>query len=160
MPLQQVPIKYGWVRGGKVSIPLQMGASEVINNRSGKFITLDANKLGEISGAGDVIFGFVEAPAETTLSAEGGTIYNCIIDPTAVFRVAINVGTLVTDGLQGAANSVLGESCGLTIVSDVQGVDLDTGADNFVFIVGGDIINNNYIDVMINYATVTKTALT
>ena len=136
-------MKYGWIGGGKVSVQIEMGASEVIKAASGRFITLDANGRGEIAGDGDAaIFGFVEAPEETTSTTEGGTKYNCIIDPTAKFRIPVDSGTYVA--------SMRGESCDLAVSSDIQGVQLDATAEDTIILIDGDVDDNDYVDVMMN----------
>lgn len=123
--------KFGWVCGGKAAIPLPMGASEVIKALGGRFVTLDASGRGEITVAASTkIFGWVEGPEETTSSTEGETKYNCIIDPTAVFRIPIISGTY-TDALRG-------KTCDLAVSSGIQGAAVGTSARDIIAIVNGN----------------------
>ena len=136
-------LKFGWLRGTKLSVSLPMGASEVINNLSGKFVTMDANGRGEITDDGDEdLFGWVESAAGTTDAAEGGTTLNCIIDLNAVFRLPTTGATLI--------QSMIGKTFDLDIVSDIQSVDLSASTHKHVIIVGGDLVDNVFVDVRIN----------
>lgn len=140
--LRQDQLKYGWIRGGTTSVPLPMGASEVISAQSGRFVTVDSSGYGEISGAASTtIFGSVELGAQTLSATEGATTANCIIDPTAVFRIPVNSGTY--------AITMVGKTCDLSVSSNIQGAALDASDRDIVLIVGGDATNNNYVDVMI-----------
>lgn len=133
--------KFGWRTGGKASLPLPMGASEVIKALGGHFVTLDASGRGEVSAAASAtVFGWVEAPEETTSATEGETIYNCIFDPSAVFRIPINTGTF--------AQSMVGKTCDLSVVNSIQGAALDASSRDIVLIVGGNA-TEGWVDVMI-----------
>lgn len=136
-------LKYGWIGGGKTSVEIEMGADEVIKAASGRFVKLDANGRGEIAGDTDgALFGFVEAPEETTSSTEGGTSYNCIIDTTAKFRIPVDSGTYVI--------GMRGETCDLAVSDGVQGVQLDAADEDTVIIIDGDVDDNEWVDVMLN----------
>lgn len=132
---------YGWIRGGSVKIPVPIGASEVIKDRSGKFVKNDASGRAEIAGDGDAaLFGHLVCEELTTDSTEGSTVRDMIVDPSAVFRIPVNSGTY--------AATMLGETCDLSVTSDIQGAQLDASSEDTVRIVGGDAVDNNWVDLM------------
>lgn len=130
------PLEFGWVRGGKSSFPLPMGASEVLKAASGRFVVTDGSGRGEVAGDGDsTLLGFVESGDLTCSATEGRTVLNCIDDLTAVFRVPLRY-----DGSTYTVNystALLGKTRDLIVISDVQYVNLTTYDDDLVVIVGG-----------------------
>ena len=135
-------LKYGHIHGGKASKPLPMAVSEVVKAQSGRFVSIDANGRGIIAAAGEVVFGFVEAPEETTSATAGATIYNAIFDPSAIFRIPVDSGTYI--------QTMLLQSFDLAITSDIQGADLAASSDDYLILVYGDLDDNNYVDCMFN----------
>ncbi len=130
-------LKYGWSHGGKVSVPVVMAASQAIAAASGRFVYLSAGAATlNVDGVGS-IFGFLEAHAHTPTV---GDILNCIIDLTAVFRIPVNSGTYVI--------GMLGDTCDISVSSGIQGAQLDHSDENTLTIVGGDLVDNAYVDVM------------
>ena len=144
-------LKYGWVRGGKLSFPLPMGASEVINNLSGKFVKNDGSGRGEIAGDGDTeLLGWVEAEAGTLSATEGATSFNCICDTNAVFRIPVNAGIY--------AATMLGKTCDLSVAAGIQGAQLDASAEDTLIIVGGSVADQT-VDVKLNPAKLGSTGV-
>lgn len=139
-----VALKYGWLKGGKTSVPVEMLASQVMKAQSGRFINITSAGYGEVFDDQDTAecFGFAEAPEETSSATSGNTVYNVIVDLTAIFRIPIDTGTYVL--------GMFGDTCDIGVTSDVQGAYLTGSTSDTVIIVGGDITNQNWIDVMIN----------
>jgi len=118
---------YGHISGGKASVPVILGEEITVSDRGGKFVFMDSG-VAKLSGDGDTtIFGWLEAAAGTYAS---GAELNCIIDPTAMFRIGINSGTLVA--------GMNGESCDISVASNVQGLQVDASAEDTVQIVEVD----------------------
>lgn len=89
-------IKFGHIRGGKVSVPVKLAASQAFKARSGRFVYLDASGYATIADDGaDEIFGFAEEAERTSGSTAGVESANVIIDPSAIFRIPVGAGTYV-----------------------------------------------------------------
>jgi len=156
-----VKLKYGWLRGGKSSYALPMGASEVIKAKSGRFVVNDGSGRGEIAGDGDTeLMGFVEGSDQTCSSTEGNTVLNCIDDLTAVFRIPVKYDDSTYD--RNYSSALVGETCDLITISDIQYANLSTSTEDTIIIVGGkacssSTANDGYVDVRLNpnkmYAT-------
>lgn len=136
-------LKYGWRHGGKVSVPVAIAASQTISAQSGKFVYMNAGAATLNEDTIGSIFGFLEAAGSTTAPATG-TEFNCIIDLSAVFRIPVNSGTYVV--------GMIGDTCDISISNNIQGAQLDASDENTLTIVGGDAVNNNYVDVMMTPA--------
>lgn len=138
-------VKFGWRRGGKVSVPVPLAASQVITAKSGLFVNLDGSgdAVRSADGANE-IFGYAEFDgiARTTSSTAGAEVANVIIDPSAVFRIPVLAGTY--------AATMRGKTCDIKVTSNVQGADLATADDDVFVIVDGDLVGNAWVDVMIN----------
>lgn len=135
-------LKYGWIHGGKLSVPVTDAGSQVITAASGKFVYMNAGAATLNTDATSTIFGFLEAEAQTTASS--GEVFNCIIDLTAVFRIPILSGTY--------AIGMVGDYCDINITSNVQGAQLDASSEDTLIVVGGDADNNVWVDVKMNPA--------
>lgn len=151
-----VQLKYGWISGGKSSVPVPMLASQVMKAQSGRFINITTAGYGEVFDDSDTaeIFGFAEGPEETTSTTNGGTVYNVIVDLTAVFRIPV-----VDTGSAGEyAITMFGDTCDIGVLADVQGAELVASTvTGQLLIVGGD--STYYVDVMINPAKKGLTAV-
>ena len=134
-----VQLKYGWIRGGKVSTPVTQ-AGDVVTAAGGKFVYMSAGTANICIDGTTTIFGFLEAEAGTL--GTDALAYNCIIDLTAVFRIPVNSGTY--------AVGMIGDSCDISDSSNVQGAQLDASTEDLLIVVGGDADNNNWVDVMMN----------
>ncbi len=130
-------LKYGWIYGGKVAVPVAMAATQVLSAQSGRFVYMNAGAATLNADGVGSIFGFLEAHAHTPAT---GALLNCIIDLTAVFRIPINSGTFVV--------GMIGDQCDISISSNIQGAQLDASAENTLTIIGGDAVDNKYVDVM------------
>ena len=135
-------LKYGWARGGKVSHPVPVGASEVFKDRGSAFVKNDGSGRAEVAGAGSTaLWGHLEVEEITTGATEGAEVRNMIVCPSAVFRSPINTGTY--------AATMLGKVCDLSVVSTIQGAALDASSEDTVRIVGGDVVNQFWVELMI-----------
>jgi hypothetical protein len=133
-------LKYGWLRGGKLSCEVAMAATQALAAQSGRFVYMNAGAATLSADAITSIFGFLEAHAHTPAT---GAMLNCIIDQTAVFRIPINTGTYVV--------AMMGDYCDISISGTVQGAQLDASTENTLIIVGG--YSTVYVEVMMNPAT-------
>jgi len=135
-------LRFGQVKGHQVNIGgLRWLASQVIANQSGKFVFMSATGYLTLC-TGDVgIMGWAQERARTPTVGDLTTVN---IAKDAVYRVPIITGTY--------AVTMIGESCDLTVSSSVQGVDLTSSTYDQVIIVGGDVTNQEYVDVVINPA--------
>ncbi len=131
-------LKYGWIYGGKVSAPVAMAATQALYAQSGRFVYMNAGAATLCADAITSIWGFLEAHQHTPAT---GALLNCIIDLTAVFRIPVNSGTYVV--------GMIGDTCDISI-DTVQGAQLDASTENLLIIVGGDAVDNKYVDVMMN----------
>lgn len=132
---------YGWVRGGHVSHPVPIGASEVFKSASGKFVKSDGSGRAEVAGAGNAaIWGHLEVEEVTVGATEGAETRNMIVDHSAVFRIPVNSGTYVA--------TMLGKTTDLSVATSIQGAALDLSSDDVIRLVGGDVANNYWVECM------------
>ena len=149
-------IKYGIVKGYAcpyLSIPV--GASEVIP-AGGAFVLNDGSGRAEIAVDGSTLLAGYIFPSdvglddgqtyETTNSTEGSPVVP-FIEASAmigiVVRLPISGGTYVA--------TMLGKTADLEVNSaSMQSVQLDASAEDTVIVVGGDLVNNRWVDVTIN----------
>jgi hypothetical protein len=169
-------LKFDWLRGGKSSFPLPMGANTVIYMKSGKFVDLVGNvgPYGDLADEGSIfITGWAEvgpwnedtgvaSPTLWHASATAGvSIVNCIRDLTAVFRMPL--GFLTATAVTNYAATFIGKMRDIFFGgAQIQYVDLTASADNFVIVVGGlastvvaqvaPLLTDGYVDVMMNPA--------
>ena len=139
-----VQLKYGHIRGGKCAVPVTDAGSQVITAASGKFVYMTAGAATLATDGTTTLFGFLEAEAQTT--ASGGEVLNCIIDPSAVYRIPIDSGTFVI--------GMVGDTCDINISANVQGAQLDASVENTLIVIAGDLVNNNWVDVKIKQSVV------
>lgn len=143
--MNEIPLKYDWVSGGKSAIALPMAASQTFADRGGKFVDI-ASGYGECMDANSsYIFGWVETAGHdadhatyfTTSSTAGATVLNCIISSDAIFRmpVAYYSATYTVNyayTLIGTARDIY-----LDTTSKVQFADLTNSTDDFLIILDG-----------------------
>lgn len=128
--------KFGWIRGGKSSYPLPMGASEYIRGRSGRFVKPDTSRRGEIAGdTHGTIMGFVESGDQQCSSTEGLTILNCIDDLTAIFMIPLAYDTSIYTVNYSA--SLIGTKHDLVVANRIQYANLVDNSEEVIIIVGG-----------------------
>jgi len=138
-------LRYGWIAGGKVAVPVPMLASQTLTVKSSKFVNLTTAGYAEyIDNTDDVeVFGHVESPYGVGSTTSGVDVFNCIIDLSAIFRIRIDGGTYVI--------GMLGDKCDIgASTANLQGADLESSSYSQLIIVGGDVANQKYVDVMIN----------
>ena len=143
-------LKYGKIKGHSLIIGrpdtsggLTWAASQVIGNQSGKFVYMNDGAITLCKDAVAQIFGWALEHAHTPSSGavvEGGI--DIALD--AVYRIPVNSGTFVA--------GMVGDLCDISISSSVQGAQLDASVENSLIIVGGDLVNNYWVDVKINPA--------
>ena len=131
-------LKYGWLRGGKVSVEVPMAATQALYAQSGRFVYMNAGAATLCADGITTVFGFVEAHQHTPAT---GAYLNCIIDLSAVFRIPVNTGTFVV--------GMIGDTCDISI-DTVQGAQLDASIENLLIVIGGSAAV--YVDVMMNPA--------
>ena len=140
-------LRYGQIKGPEVQIPVSIGASEVIKWASGRFVKADGSGRVEIAVDGTTeILGWLDAElGEGTASATEGASKG-ILNPSldAIYRIPINAGTYVA--------SMQFKTCDLAVTSSIQGAKLDASGEDTVMIVDGDLVNNEWVDVMLNPA--------
>lgn len=148
-----IHLKYGHIRGGKVSMPWTMTDGEVINPQSGRFVFRNITTgLAEIADTTDAIFGFAEASEDSSTSS---LVIGVIMDLTAVFRIP-----LIYDNSTYNVNFsavIKGECCDIKVSGGVQYADTSNNSKKQLLIVGGKAAtatsiasNDGYLDVMIN----------
>ena len=137
-------LKYGQISGGSQGFEHILAASLTIVAASGKFVYRTGNGTDTVSLAGDThvdLLGHMEVEAiATTLGTEKRKV---VWDPTAVFRIPINSGTYT--------HLMKGKDCDLSISSSVQGAQLDASVERTLIVVDGDLVNNEWVDVRINW---------
>ena len=135
-------LRYGQVKGIKVNIGnIPWTASQVVANQSGKFVYMASAGTCTLCTGDAAIFGWAQERARTPTLNDKVTV-NVARD--AVYRVPLITGTY--------AATMIGETCDLTVSASVQGVDVSASTYDQVVIVGGDVTNQNWVDVMINAA--------
>lgn len=150
--LDGVQLKYGWLRGGQEGYEHILAASQVIKNASGKFVKRTGASTDTVTLAVDgttEILGHLEC--EAIASTAGTEKRKVICDLTAVFRIPVNSGTY--------SHVMKGKTCDISVSSDIQGAQLDASSEDTLVIVGGDEVNNKWVDVMINPAKFAATGV-
>jgi len=141
-------LKYGQIKGGEVNIEgIAWAASQVIKNQSGKFVYMNDGAATLCGDALNYIFGWAQEASGASTPTVGDLVtVNVAWD--AVYRIPVNGGTFVV--------GMIGDSCDLEVATNtnygvtVQGAQLDASSEDTVIIVGGDAVNNKYVDVRIN----------
>jgi hypothetical protein len=161
-----LPLKFGIVKGEdtapKLSIPL--AATQYIP-AGGCFCKTDGSGRGQVAGDGDtLIMGYI-MPNETgldvgkkyqTTSGTAGAVPFSPWIPAAamlgcVVRLPVDSGTYV--------QAMQGQTCDLIIQNGkAQAASLDQSAEDVVVIVDGDLINNKWVDVILNPSKITGQA--
>lgn len=145
-------LKYGHIRGGHSGYVTPIGASEVIKAKSGRFMKSDGSGRAEVAVDGSTeLIGFLECEEFTASATEGADKRWLINDLTAVFRIPVSAGTYV--------KAMKGKTCDLAVSSDIQGAKLDGSGEDTIIIVGGDDVNNRWVDVMLNPAKMGATGV-
>jgi hypothetical protein len=133
-------IKYGYIRGGdRLLKDVVWKASQVVKARSGRFVINDAGAIAIAGDGANEIIGHADEAEGTPATGAPARVNN---DLTAIFRVPVMAGTYV--------KAMDGKTCDIKVTSNVQGADLTAATDNVLIVVGGDLVNNEYVDVRIN----------
>ena len=168
-------LKSDWLRGGKSSFPIPLGASVVIGTatgglQTGKFVTAASTGAIHSVAGSTMLTGWVEVgPWDYTNGAAHphflsngtalATVVNCIRDLTAVFRMPLLYTALLANwsaAETGLYSDLVASTAGL------QMADLTTATRNVLIGVGGlaatavntsATLGDGYVDVMMNPAT-------
>ncbi|MEA2036151.1 MAG: hypothetical protein U9O94_01480 [Nanoarchaeota archaeon] len=155
-------LKYGMIKNESSApvIEISMGAEEVIAQASGRFVVDDGSSRMEMAADGSTLLaGWVELPEGKYYSSTG--IYTCSATEGAdkapftpisaclgvVFRIPVDSGTYTAN--------MKNNTCDLAVSSNIQGVQLDASAEDTLIVVDGDLVNNAWVDVMVNPAKIT-----
>ena len=145
-----IQLKYGWIMGDKVAVPVPVAGSQTIVDQSGKFVYMDDGAATLCCDAAAYILGHLEIGTEDgSISPTAGDMYNCIIGLSNVYRIPIDSGTYVV--------GMIGDKGDLAISSNVQGAQLDASSEDLIIVVGGDADDSNYVDVMVNPNAIAST---
>ena len=145
-------LRYGQVLGPRVMVDAVWGASEVIKAASGRFCITDGSGRLEIADSGDgELVGFAEHKEETSSATEGATPTQLNISLEAVYKIPIGGAVTLT-------RAMFYDTCDLIVASGIQAADL-TSNEDVLQIVGGDLVNNNWILVRLNPAKVGATGV-
>lgn len=142
-------LKYGWVRGGELGTAVTVAASQVIRAASGKFVKRTSYTTPTVTLATSTdsdLLGGLEC--EELNSSDGTEVRKVINDHTAIFRMPINGGTY--------AVRMIGQVCDLSVSSNIQGACLDSSTMDVLEIVGGDAVDNYWVEVRLNNTVTTK----
>jgi predicted RecA/RadA family phage recombinase len=134
-------LKYGQISGGNLEAVVTMAAAQAIAAQSGRFVYMVAGAATLNVDGATTIFGFLEAHAHTPTV---GDQLKAIIALDAVFRIPVNSGTY--------AVGMIGDTCDISVSGGIQGAQLDASTEDTLIVVGGDLDNNYYVDVVMNPA--------
>ena len=135
-------LRFGQVKGIQLNVGhCVWAASQVVGNRSGKFVYENAGALTLCVDATAYIFGWAQERARTPTVGDTCTV-NIALD--AIFRIPVNSGTY--------AEAMRGDLCDISVSSSVQGAQLDASDENSLIVCDGDLVNNEWVDVKINPA--------
>lgn len=141
-------VKYGYLRGPRQIIKAwPIAASQVVNDRGGKFVKLDSNDRIDIADSGDTqIEGWMETPSGqglragfTTSSTAGADSGEVDVSPLSLYRVPADADPANTRG----------ETADLIITSDVQYIDVGESNEDVVAILDLDTTDDT-VDVVMN----------
>ena len=133
-------LKYGFIRGFELSVAGYMTDAQTMRQASGRFVYLDSAGRCTLNadGAGR-IWGHAEYLGDSEGSEDDRVNVNIAVD--AAYRIPINSGTFV--------KAMIGDECDISISSNIQGAQLDASDEDTLMVVGGDLVNSNWVDVKI-----------
>ena len=131
--------------------PMPITTGETFRAKSGRIVTLNAGYV-ETADAGDtILYGWAEIGDQVTVAGQEANVI--IADGCAeIFRIPVITGTLVLAMIGKTCDIVRATVGGVTLV---QGADLTASGEDCVRIVGGDLVDNKYVDVMFVQVKVT-----
>ena len=135
-----VQLKYGFIRGNELSHNGKLAASQTMRQASGRFVYLDSGQYKLNVDGSTRINGFADYVGDDASSANDPVKVNISLD--AVYRIPINSGTFVV--------GMIGDTCDLSISSNIQGAQLDASVEDTLIIVDGDTENSEWVDVRMN----------
>jgi len=139
-------LRYGQVKGGKVNVGgFLWAASQVVKNKGGKFVFLNAGALTLCVDGSTQVIGWANEYERTPTAGDKVTV-NLALD--AVFRIPIISGTFV-EGMRGDTCDIE-NGTSKEGATTVQGAKLDGVGETLLIIVDGDLVNNYWVDVMRN----------
>lgn len=139
-------LKYGRINeksAGAELVPVAMAAAQVVKAKSGRFVYMNAGAARLCAAATTTIMGFLNTHQHTPAT---GAKVGCDTDRNGIWRIPVNSGTF--------AVGMIGDLCDLSISSDIQGAALDASIRDLLIIVGGDTVDNAWVDVMMNPAKI------
>ncbi len=155
-------LKWGIIKNedSVVKIPMPMGASEIIP-AGGCFVKDDGSSRMEVAVDGSTLLAGYVFPTEldankkyqTCSSTEGGTIVPFIPISAmlgCVVRLPNAGGTFAITMRNNTADLEVNAT------TKEQGVQLDASAEDTVIVVDGDLVNNAWVDVMVNPDKITS----
>jgi hypothetical protein len=147
-----VQLKYGQISGGEAGFYGILVAGMNVVAASGKFVYRTGASTDTVTLAVDgttEILGHLEC--EAIASAVGTEKRKIVCDLTAVFRIPVNSGTF--------SHYMIGKTCDISVASTIQGAQLNYSSEDTLIIVGGDEVDNKWVDVMINPAKLGATGV-
>lgn len=139
-----VQLKYGKIFGISLLVEGYIAASQTMRQASGRYVYQDAAGRAVLNAdAVSTIWGVAEYLGNTAVAVD--TRVNIDISLNAICRIPINSGTMV--------KTMIGDTCDISISSNIQGAQLDASDENTLIVVGGDIDNNKWVDVIMNPST-------
>ena len=141
-------LKYGQISGGNIGYDHILTAAQTILAASGKFVARAGDGTDTVTLADDgstELLGHLEC--EAIADTDGDEVRKIVCDPTAVYRIPIDSGTYT--------HLMKGKDCDIAISNNVQGAQLDASVERTLRIVNGDLVNNEWLDVMVLYQNMT-----
>lgn len=138
-------VKYGYLRGPRLIVKAwPIAASQVINDRGGKFIKLDANDRIDIADSGDAqVEGWMEAPSGqglgagfTTSATAGADAGEVDVSPLSEYRIPADADPANTRG----------ETCDLIVTANVQYADVGESNEDVIQVLDLDTTDDT-VDV-------------
>lgn len=130
-------VKYGYRGGPRVFVDAwPIAASQNFEDRSGKFVKLDANDRVDIADSGDTqIEGWAEVGNFTSSSTAGAD--TCQVD----------VSELSLYGMPADADpaNIRGETCDLIVTSDIQYADVGESNEDVIAVLNLDTANDTVV---------------
>lgn len=158
MSLTGGQLKYGPIMGvDHPGYPVGLDASQTFPAASGRFVTINTgNGFAAVSiSSSTLIFGWADVQVlnndNTTpyvsSSTAGNDVGSIILASDCVFRLPIQAGTFAATSVGLAQDLVVGTING---VANAQGVSLSATSRKLVIVVGGDLANNIWVDVIMS----------
>ena len=151
------PLRAGIVRGEQPAFEMGCEASQVFAAWSGRFVKRGSNGYAQVAGDGDTeLVGWMEADPGTVSSTAAtayATKYPVHSSLSEQFMLPLRYDNATYT--QNYAETLIGKTCDLVIVSNVQYANLTTSTEDTIIIVGGKAAssataNDGYVIVKLN----------